>query len=80
MSQTQPVPKTRAKPNSRRPPPGWEVYPVWVARGSILTAERIVQEGCAGDGELLDTRSEAVKLAWDEYEAVQEHLQEKADD
>lgn len=60
----------RAKPNGRRPPPGWEVFPQWIARGPIVTGGGGVADGVAGDGELHDTREEAVRAAWSEHEAV----------
>lgn len=67
--------QSRAKPNGRRPPPGWEVYPVWIARGPTLSGG-VIEDGVGGDGELQGSRADAVVLAWSEYEAVQEHLAE----
>jgi hypothetical protein len=59
---------SRAKRNNLRPPPGWKVYCQWYAEAPDDFAKR-TGTSVAGDGEALETRSEAVEAAWDEYEA-----------
>lgn len=63
---------TTAKRNARRPPPGWEVFPQWIARGPMITGKGEVQQATAGDGELFESREDAVLAAWDEYEATED--------
>jgi hypothetical protein len=50
---------TRAKRNTRKPPPGWKVYPQWYAEGP---------DRFGGDGDAYETRAEAISAAWDEFE------------
>lgn len=59
--------RSKAKRNSIRPAPGWKVYPQWHTSAPDEFTKR-TGVSCAGDGEVFETREDAVLATWDEYE------------